>query len=242
MLGLKKQIQKIYKFILDILFPIRCLGCGKEGNWICDDCLATIELIKNPTCPKCGKPSKYGKFCAECSFKSRMTGIMVAASYDNKLLQKSIHTMKYKFVKDLAKPLSKILVKTLNSNLLDSQILTNKIICIPVPLHTKRLKWRGFNQAQELSYWLNNQLKIPIRQDILVRSKHTQPQMQIKSHLVRRKNIKNAFQCANPKAVKDKTIILIDDVCTTSATLEECAKALYKAKPKEIWGLVLARV
>lgn len=239
--NLKKQIQKIYQFFLDTIFPIKCLGCGKEGEWLCPDCLSSIELLKDQLCPKCGKPSKNGKFCPDCSIKSKMTGILVGASYDDELLKKAIHVMKYNFVKGLAEPLSGLLMKTLKKNSQFS-ILNSEFLIIPVPLHLKRLKWRGFNQAFELAWCLEKNLDLEVKKDILIRSKYAKPQMQIKHHLARRKNIKNAFECVKPDEVKNKTIILIDDVCTTSATLEECAKALSLAKPKEIWGLVLARV
>jgi ComF family protein len=173
--------------------------------------------------------------------KSKMTGILVCASYDDELLQKAIHTLKYKFVKGLAEPLSNLLAKTLKKNSQFS-ILNSEFLIIPVPLHLKRLKWRGFNQAQEFAWCLEKNLDLEVKNNVLIRSKYAKPQMQIKHHLARRKNIKNAFECIRPKEIKDKVVILIDDVCTTSATLEECAKALSLAKPKEIWGLVLARV
>jgi len=169
-----------------------------------------------------------------------MKGIIVASSYENKLLRKAVRFFKYHNIKDLQHPLGKILTSRLkiwNINNLSEYIL------IPVPLHKKKQKKRGYNQAELLTEAVSANLGIKIEKDLIQRQKNTPAQAKL-SPLKRRKNIKNAFSL-NSKASSNyligKKVFLIDDVCTTSSTLEECAKEISKLGPKEIWGLVLAR-
>jgi len=151
-----------------------------------------------------------------------------------------IYRYKYDFIKDLSKPLAKLMIKQLNKSL---EPRPKDIILIPIPLHKKRLKWRGFNQAHLLSIEIGQELNISTNDKILLRTKHCQPQMSIKSSKKRKENIRQVFTI-NPdfkKNLKDKNIILVDDVSTTGATLKEAAKTLKELKPKQIWGLVIAR-
>lgn len=177
--------------ILDIIFPIQCLGCKKYGEWLCDQCLISIQDY----------------------------------SYRNLLLKKAIHAFKYKFVKDLAKPLSKLLLKKIN---FDYDFI------IPVPLHQKRLRWRGFNQSELLAKEINQNKVL----NALVKIKNTKPQMQL-SEKQRKQNIKNTFKCVFD--LKNTKILLIDDIETTGSTLTECKKVLLKAGAKEVYCLTLAK-
>jgi len=181
----------IFRYILDVLFPVQCLGCKNYGRWLCDRCLDSI--------------TDY--------------------SYHNPLLQKAIHAFKYKFVKDLAEPLSKLLLKRID---FDYDFI------VPVPLHSKRLRWRGFNQAELLARAINNQKVV----NALVKTKNTKPQMELAGRQ-RKENIKNTFQCL--VSLKNKTILLIDDVETTGSTLKECKGVLLKAGAKEVYCLTLAK-
>lgn len=119
-----------------------------------------------------------------------------------------------------------------------------RIILAPVPLHKKRLVWRGFNQAELLAEQISKKLKIRIYKDILIRQKNTAPQMEIKDKDERVKNVKDAFEAKksfSQDEFKNRIFILIDDVSTTGSTLQECAKALKTLKPKEIWAFVIAK-
>lgn len=234
---LKNFYQKLKKFILDVLFPIKCLGCQKEGEWICQDCFANIKLIKHPVCPICEKPFFLGKTCPGCQKRTKLDGLLVAASYKDKILKQAIHIYKYRFIKDLSEPLSRILIKYLQ----ELPFNLSQLVIVPVPLHRRRLRWRGFNQAQLLSQEVASYFNCPLSDDVLIRQRHSKPQMKIKDKDLRRENIKRAFICPEPGEIKDKRILLVDDVCTTASTLKECARTLKRAGAKEIWGLVLAR-
>ena len=242
------------KFILDLLFPINCLGCGQEGQFICPACFEQMPLNKKRSL----------KFSS-----SALTDLIIASDYDYPLVKQAIHRYKYDFVKDLAEPLGQLMVKRLNVILNDSEESFKNLLLIPVPLHKKRLRWRGFNQAELLAQKISQELRIPLVNNFLIRTKYRLPQVAIKSSQERKENIKHAFQlnpeigtvtkdgpCSRVLAkqgrsertvldlisnLKNRTIILVDDVCTTGATLEECALALRPLKPKQIWGLVIAR-
>ena len=222
------------EFILDLLFPIRCLGCGQEREFICSTCFEEIPLNKEPPL---------------ISQEPTLAGLMVASDYDYPLVKQAIHRYKYDFVKDLAKPLGQLMIKKLTATLYRKG---TPFILIPVPLHKKRLRWRGFNQAELLAEVISQEIKIPLISNLLVRARHDLPQVQIKSSQERKENIKQAFRINKTRTalakqglplsdLSNKTIILIDDISTTGATLEECASVLKPLKPKEIWGLVVAR-
>jgi ComF family protein len=237
---MKEALKRIFNFILDILFPIKCVNCDKEGEWICKDCFYKIEISKKQKCPKCFSENKDGLYCEKCAIYSKMKGIVVAASYEDKLLQKATHILKYKYVKDLSKPLSRILQKGFEVWQKENKQDLKDIILIPVPLHRKRENERGFNQANLLARELGQRIKVEAKSDILKRIKNTKAQAKQDS-LARRKNIKNAFELREQVNLENKIVFIIDDVCTTSSTLEECAKEIDKLNPQEIWGLVLAR-
>jgi len=237
---MKEALSRAYNFILDILFPIRCISCDKEGEWICRKCFKKIEIKENQTCPKCFSKSKDGKYCDKCSVCSKMKGVIITGTYEDKLLQKAVHILKYKYVKDLCKPLACILNKGFNIWCKNNKVELKNIILIPVPLHKKKENKRGFNQAKLLAKELSLKVNLKVNNKILKRVKNTKAQAKQDS-LIRRKNIKGAFAIDQSIDLKNKIIFIIDDVCTTSSTLEECAKEIDKLNPKEIWGLVLAR-
>jgi ComF family protein len=216
------------KFFLDLLFPIHCLGCAQEEYFICPSCFEKISLNKK-------QPLRF-------NHKNNLNGLIITNHYDHPLVKKAIHCYKYDFVKDLAKPLGQLMAKKLTnfSNIFNE----NNSVLIPVPLHKKRLKWRGFNQSLLLTEVISQQLKMPINNDILIRRKHTLPQAKIKDPKEKKRNIKEAFSI-NPNfekssIIQNKNIILIDDISTTGATLEEAAQTLKPLQPKQIWGLVIA--
>ena len=264
------MLRKFKNFILDILFPIQCLECGREfenlepkERWICKECLKKIEIRKEQVCPVCEKSSEGGETHRRCRKKTSLDGLWVAAEY--KAISNAIHKFKFNFIKDISFPLSEIMKKSVlevqelgdfHSLLLsnfsqesgEEEIYTEKVknkktetVIVPVPLHKRRYNWRGFNQALLLSKYIASRFDLLINENLIIRGKNTRPQTKIKSMEERKKNIKGAFFCPRNDLVKNKNIILIDDVCTTLATLNECAIELKKAGAKKIWGLVVAR-
>lgn len=233
------------KLILDTLFPISCLGCETHETWLCEKCFSNIEVPDRQICPLCENAlTPQGKVCPSCQKrqKSFLDCLIVAASYENPLVKQLVHVLKYRFIESLAEPLARLLLKSL----LQNEIPLPDCI-IPVPLHPRRLRWRGFNQslllAQKISEDLTPLMKIEIL-EILERRKYNKPQMEIRGYQDRRENVRDLFAVksgADLSHIKGKTIYLIDDIATTGATLEECAKALKKAGAKKVFAAVVAR-
>mgnify|MGYP002385927606 FL=1 len=248
-----EELKIIKTFLLDTLFPISCISCGKDNVWFCDECLQKIELLSFQVCPKCEKIiTENGNACRNCKSISSLDGLLVACRYKNSspdnqnILAKLVHLYKYRFIEDLHMPLGKILIKAI----LQSQLPIPDII-IPIPLHPRRLRWRGFNQSDLLAGYIGNHLTanftIPIENDWLRRKKFTQPQMKIKKYTERLANLQDAFFLDpniidnTKKSLHGKTILLVDDIATTGATLFECAKILKTSGVKKVFAIVLAR-
>jgi len=239
-----KILVTIKTTILDIVFPIKCVGCGQSKTFLCDICLTTIPVHTNHFCPVCEKhPTPYGQICIECLGQCSLDGLLVASSYKNTLLSKIIHLYKYRFIRTLNQPLGRLLVQSV----IQSEIPLPDMLC-PVPLHSLRLRWRGFNQSelltQELSMTLIPQFFIPVT-NRLIRTRFTVPQMSIHDTHKRNKNIIGAFAwksaSSETSSLQGKYIWLIDDVATTAFTLNECAHILKQNGAKKVFGVVLAR-
>lgn len=241
-----KILQKTKEVILDTLFPISCLSCGQADEWLCKNCLDKISLKNTQVCPYCEKKiTPNGYTCFECKKKYSLDGLLVAASYQDKIISHAIHLYKYRFIEQLSESLGKILLKSL----LNSEIpLPNAIV--PVPLHKRRLRFRGFNQSELLSKYLSQNITpgfpIPVFNNLLLRNRYTLPQMKIKNKETRRRNIKNAFSVDKKTAkeigsLKGKRILIVDDVATTGATIFECAKILKQNGASEVFAIAIAR-
>ena len=238
--------------ILDILFPAFCINCSKEGSYLCPDCFSLTDILNRQYCPFCECPKVVldGKSCNRCKRSKNLNGLYCATSYDNFIVKKLINQFKYEpYLKELSKPLSSLIIAHLiNLNKftpLDNKHLTefkefSNFLVISVPLHKKKLKQRGFNQAEELAKELSKNLKIPVICNVLVKIKQTPSQVELMKE-EREKNIKGAFSCQNPELINRREILLVDDVFTTGSTLEECARVLKDAGAKEVWGIVVAR-
>lgn len=238
------------KIILDILFPINCLYCQKPGEMVCQKCLSQIPIRINQNCPSCERVETIsGRICQKCLRKTTLkdslgyVDYLIATSFYNKnQLAKLIHLYKYRFLEGLSEPLGKKMAEALIKN--DSP-LPDAII--PVPLHKRRLRTRGFNQAQLLADQIAKNLtpgmEIPVNSNLLLRKKYTPPQMKIKSYRERLENLKNSFAINENirKTIRSKHLLLIDDVSTTGSTLFECAKILRKNGAHKVGAVVLAR-
>ncbi|MEF3691625.1 MAG: double zinc ribbon domain-containing protein [Candidatus Moraniibacteriota bacterium] len=239
----------IKKFILDTLFPIRCIACDNYDFWICPECFEKIKILSDQICPECKKVfTKNGEFCFACRGKNPLDGILVASIYrENKkrtVLAKLIHHFKYRFIPEIGIDLAKVLEKAILKSTLP---LPDAIIS--VPLHSRRLRWRGFNQALEMARYLGKNLTpgfpIPVVENLLLRQRDTRPQMEIKNRNARQNNVAQAFtldqELFKKYRLRQKTVFLIDDVATTGSTLNECAKVLKEKKVKKVYAVVLAR-
>lgn len=218
-------MSSIKKVLLEILFPRFCLGCHKEGGYLCQDCFSLIPLSE--------KTSKA----------RRLFGLYFAADYNNFLLKRIVQRFKYPpFAKELSMVLVYIILSYFQNLEKPPPFLINPkdYVFVPVPLHKKRLRWRGFNQAEKIAKGLSSALGILLYTNVLIRQKETLLQIDLLEE-ERKENIKGAFSVFNAGLIQDRKILLVDDVYTTGATMEECARTLKEAGAKEILGITVAR-
>lgn len=220
----------------------RCTICSvmtdTPQNSLCPTCAEEVQLRTGGYCPQCG--ITFGTHnspleqCPDCRRKPPpWDSIHFFGTYDGKLRDL---ILSYKFNNGFGRS---HLLADMAYRAFDSIGTRTPDIIIPVPLHTRRLLWRGFNQSTELSRLLGKKLDRPVLTGGLIRTRHTVPQTRL-GMVERQVNIKDAF-IAVPEKVNGKVILIVDDVYTTGATLTECAKTLKRAGAAGVDVLVLAR-
>lgn len=212
-------------FLLNILFPPRCSSCKKEGDFLCENCQSklTIKPIKG------SNPNKEFE---------HLDGVIYGMDYEkNPEVQAAIKQFKYKYTKSLGQSFAKIMHEKIG----ELAMIKNKdITLVPVPLYKKRYNQRGFNQAEVLADYIHEYRPVNINKG-LVRTRDTGQQAKL-NKTQRHLNLKNAFSLnTNFVHKKENIVFLVDDVCTTGATLENCAKVLKNHGVSKVYGLVVAR-
>lgn len=222
--------------ILDFIFPKRCLGCGREGNYLCAKCLSEQTSIKQ-ICPGCYKPSIDGLTHARCKRKLGLDGLTLAWKYEG-VVRKAILAMKYKYAFDIAGELAKAAAGLLRNEPLLSK--KDKLL-VPIPAHGLRKNWRGFNQSEVIGKLLAREMGWGYEPNLLFKNTTTLPQTELKRK-ARLKNLRGTFALNSNRLVpSDCCIVLFDDVFTTGSTLKEACKVLKRAGVKKVLGITLAR-
>ena len=165
--------------------------------------------------------------------KGMFCGLLRSLGFDG-VMRQAIHQLKYRNLRALAVPLAKLLNDYLSTNPVPGEVL------VPVPLHQKRLRERGYNQSSLLAQELSKLINLPVVDDCLIRQRHDHPQARASNLDERRSNVADAFTCRD-RRLGDKQVLLMDDVSTSGATLDACAVALKKSGAISVWALVLAR-
>ncbi|MBA4419738.1 MAG: hypothetical protein C0391_01170 [Anaerolinea sp.] len=218
---------------LDWLFPPTCSGCGVPGVRWCNHCESKLNLLPDLVCDCCGIPAEGNEQCDECSNNPpSFSSIRSQYSYEGEI-REALHALKYK--NDLG--IGEILASK-STNFL--QKLGWKIdLIVPVPLGRARLKERGYNQAAMIAYPIALKSRIPYHSRILKRSRETISQVDLSAEN-RKVNVKDAFH-ADTNMVEGRSVLVVDDIITTGATMEESARALKAAGATSIYGLSVAR-
>lgn len=226
-----------------MLFPARCIGCGCRGFLICQRCLASAPRLQPPYCQRCGRSLSFAsissglaaaRLCGSCCEIPFHIEGMRSPYLLTGFMRKAIHEFKYGGVFSLAPVLGKILADYLNESRMPADVV------VSVPLHQSRRKERGYDQAELLAESLTKHTGLPLGRGWLVRQRPTLPQVRTASAMERWSNVRAAF-APGPRVERSRTVLLVDDVCTTGATLEACAMALQEAGVGHVWGLTVAR-
>ena len=232
----------MFDFLAQLLYPKKCVKCGRGGDYICDMCFAGITFLDHQLCGVCQKGTIDGLTHPACRTKFGIDGIVSAVSYKG-VVKKLIYQFKYPpYLSDLKGILGRLFYESIAQQEAFARYITEKrTLIIPVPLHPARLRKRGHNQAELLGRELSMHLKIQLVDNVLIRTKQTKPQFELKKE-ERIKNILGAFQISTKftTKIKGKNIVLVDDISTTGATLRECAKVLKKSGVGKVLGVTLA--
>jgi ComF family protein len=219
--------------LLNLLFPPRCVVCRRVGTWLCPECVHRLPRLSGPLCQYCGAPIPHGTLCASCQEAPlRLEGIRSVAPFRGPV-RAAIHYLKYRHARELADPLGELMARYWQQNPLPAEVI------VPVPLHPSRLRRRGYNQAALLAWALSRRVGLPVDEDALYRVRATASQMRLPA-ADRRRNVEDAFRCTDDR-MRGRRVLLVDDVCTTGATLEACADALREGGACQVWALTLAR-
>jgi len=233
---LKEEVGKLVKLIKDTLFPAYCLGCDKEGEFVCDNCYKTLGKAGVFYCPVCHAKNNDGSCCEGCKNKISIDKHIALLPYkEDSLVGKMMHSFKYQYTEDVA-----FIFKKLAQDFFEQYNVEVDFI-VPVPLHKRRYVERGFNQAEKIAELISKQLNKPLKK-ILKRNRSTKQQAKLKRE-ERLKNLEDAFELNLKEEIdlKNKTILLVDDVFTTGSTIGECAKVLKNAGVREVVGFSVAR-
>ncbi|MBI2644826.1 ComF family protein [Candidatus Uhrbacteria bacterium] len=227
---------RMFRWLVDAIFPKQCLRCGREGMWACEECQTAILPYILRGCVICKKESE-GMFCGDCARNTPVSFLFSAYSYMDPFARKMVHALKYEYVADVGAVMGVLLARAYVS--CRRETATHARV-VPIPIHKKRFRDRGFNQSELIARAYARELQMPIVAGALERVVNTQSQVEL-SGFDRMKNIAGAFAVHDKENIQGSIIYLIDDVYTTGATLIEAARTLKNAGAQDVIGLTFAR-
>ena len=231
-----KPIAALGQALLDLLFPRICLGCGVEGTLLCRLCREQL-LAAAPSCLVCRRRNFTGILCPLCAERSALRRFLAPFSYRDILVRDLIHAYKYHGVRELAG----LFASEIAAFLAFYNIrLPRGTLLVPIPLHRWRERERGFNQARLLAQALGDRLQLTVVSS-LRRRRPTEQQIEMDSYEQRRSNVAGSFYLTDPALARKKTIVVVDDVATSGATLSEAARVLRQAGAATVWAIVIAK-
>jgi ComF family protein len=215
--------KKIKNFLLDILFPTKCLGCGAKSEILCEKCVLMIRSAERETEDK----------------------IIAVFDYRDSVIKRAIWELKYHHKRYLGERLGQLLYEYLMEEISEMKIdvAGRSILVIPVPISNKKMKKRGYNQALYIARSFCNcggKEILELKNKIIFKSRETLPQARITNRKRRLENVRGVFDIKNEECVRGRTIIIVDDVTTTGGTISEIIKVLKKAGAKKVVGFAVA--
>lgn len=255
------MLKTLTKILFEAIVPTRCLGCNKFGLYFCSRCLRTVYLIDKQKCPVCEKRSVGGKTHSDCAGRYILDGLLSLFEYRG-VVRSAITQLKYRGLTDIDRELTRLInyvfKKFYEEDLLvelEDFIFYNQPVVVPIPLHWWRKMERKFNQAEFIAKIFATEYKLLLLPDLLIRTKNTKQQTKLKGK-ERINSVKGIFRVRKEyltrKSKKSNgkihykldeslaSILLVDDVATTGATLKSAANTLKRSGAREVWALTLA--
>lgn len=237
-------MRSVLSCLADVVFPPQCMACGtvlrEKKLSFCPDCFSQIEFIRSPLCSLCGQPfSEPGEsdhICGACLLATPAFSVARALGQYERVLMDVIHRFKYGRKISLGERLGEFMA----DHSYPSLAMADYSLIMPVPLHPRKLRQRGFNQAMILAREISRRFSLNLDFLSLQRNVFTEPQVGLGKDM-RESNIREAFQVADAGRINGEKIILVDDVYTTGSTVKECARILMKNKAEKVAVLTLAR-
>lgn len=234
------NFKKLINLLKDTLYPCRCPSCRRivYNEAFCDNCWKKLVFIEKPICSICGEPldikTNQSILCGHCLNKKHYFNKAVSVFIYNRTIARAIYRLKFDRKIFLSKFFAKFIVKNVKE--FDSDYI------VAVPIYKNRLEERGYNQSLLLVKEISKIINVPYIEDAILKIKNTLPQTKLTTNK-RKTNLKSAFKI-NEKyrdLIKDKNILIIDDVLTTGATVDECAKILKKNGAGRVFIGAIAR-
>jgi len=229
---------------LDLVFPKKCVTCGREGSYFCPKCLVTVKRVKQ-ICPVCGGSTPFGQAHPFCGKRDCPDGLISLFAYTG-VIKDAIHKLKYKFVTDLENEFWRIVKNDLEKREEELTVFKRfsddeKPMVVPIPLHRLKENFRGFNQSSLFGKRLADLWKLQFSNKILVRRKNVPSQTKL-TQKEREENVKGIFFFSPNISISSAlNILLVDDVWTTGATMKEATRVLKQGGVKRVWGMTIAR-
>ncbi|MDP3772489.1 MAG: ComF family protein [bacterium] len=241
--GIINAYRHAKEYALDLVFPKACLRCGSEGAWCCESCTAKIIVVP-PQCFVCHTlapattKNPAGKTCEHCRKNTPVQYFFSPFIYQDETVRTLIQALKYERIRSLDAWFAAALADYLHYFQI---VIPADALIIPIPLHRRRHRSRGFNQSELIAQALGTRLGVPVACDVLIKKSATVPQADLPRR-ERLTNITGSFSIAQGMEEKlhDKTVIILDDVKTTGATITETAYILKKSGARRVWALTVA--
>jgi|CXWL01.1.fsa_nt_gi ComF family protein len=225
-------LERTSRLALDLLFPPQCAICRASGSVFCEYCVAVLRLAEGPRCERCWDDLKRGSLCHHCTeAPPAFTSVRAPFAFDDTSRQ-LVHLLKYQGLTSLAEPMGGLMSGRLPEGRID--------LIVPVPLHPRRQRSRGYNQSLLLARQIARETGIPLDPRAARRVRPTKPLAQSMDRHERRTIVHGAF-AADLTRVADRSILLVDDVVTTGATLQACSLALLEAGASAIHAVAFVR-
>ena len=229
---METALSRIAAGALDLLFPLHCAVCSREGQILCQACEPTLPRLERPYRSICAEPGS-ALLCERCATTTlAIDGTRAPYLFDG-AVRDMVHNLKYRNLRASSPDLGRLMSAYLEANPVPADVL------VPVPLHKRAERTRGYNQSEFLARQVSKRTGIPLEPNLLHRTRNTPPQVSMESYEERRENIAGAFECR--RDVGGRSVVVIDDVVTTGSTVSACASALKAAGAAAVWALAIAR-